>query len=162
MLPVTWNAMSTGWLPRKPSEARSSHPTILDAWWFPQITVIESSSRTEKTVPQISCNIYMFANFPCCLGNFEVNITYHPSIQSLHRLSVRVEYTDLDLYDLYMTTLHGVVVLTTTSQNNFVHRVVVVVPSHKQLISRHLHEIISKNSYHHLKWLDEFDWQVVR
>ena len=35
--------------------------------------------------------------------------------------------------------------------NKFIHMGVVVVPNHQELISPHLHEIISKHSNHHPK-----------
>ena len=95
--------MSTGWLPRKHSEAsigiQSSH-NLGFLMVSPNHSHLVGLIRLYHKSPETYRSSPIFPR----LGNFEVNITYHPSIQSLHRLSVRVEYTHLDLYDLYICT----------------------------------------------------------
>ena len=82
-------------------------PVIPQSWILDAFPKSQSSSRTVGLIRMYHKSLETYNSspiFPCCFGNFEVNITHHPSIQSLHRLSVRVEYTHLDLYDLYICT----------------------------------------------------------
>ena len=59
--------------------------------------------------------------------------------------------TNLTIHASHMTPPLEVVRPPPPQNNKFIHMGVVVVPNHQELISPHLHEIISKHSNHHPK-----------